>query len=261
VNRLVADGHVHLYPFYDLARAAASLRENLARLGAPGTPAGFLAERHDCHLFRDLAEGRVAIPGAACRPAGRGALAFGDGASPGLLLFAGRQVVTAERLEVLVLTADLAIDDGLPAAEVIRRARDAGAVPVLAWAPGKWFFARGAVVRRLLDTFAAGELLLGDTTLRPTVWPEPRLMRVGRRLGFGILAGSDPLPFAGEEGVLGRYATALEGEFDVADPVPGVRRALASTGGVGVALGRRSGPAEALRRLRRNSAARRSAGG
>lgn len=260
MSTLVADGHVHLYPFYDLPRAVAALESNLGRHGVAGTPAGFLAERHDCHLFRALAQRRVAGRGLECRPAGDGALAFGEGADPRLLLFAGRQVVTAERLEVLVLTADLAIGDGLPAADVIRRARDAGAVPVLAWAPGKWFFGRGDVVRRLLDDFAPGELLLGDTTLRPTLWPEPRLMRAGRRRGFGVLAGSDPLPVPGEEVVLGRYATVLEGEFDAADPVPGVRRMLAAAGGVDAVIGVRCGVMEVLRRLRDNSRARRSAG-
>lgn len=259
MSTLVADGHVHLYPFYDLSRAVAALESNLGRHGVAGTRAGFLAERHDCHLFRDLVQRRVGVPGLECRPAGDGALAFGDGADPRLLLFAGRQVVTAERLEVLVLTGDLAIGDGLPAADVIRRARDAGAVPVLAWAPGKWFFGRGDVVRRLLDDFAPGELLLGDTTLRPTLWPEPRAMRAGRRRGFGVLAGSDPLPVPGEEAVLGRYATVLEGEFDAADPVPGVRRMLAASGGA-AAVGARCGVIEVLRRLRANGKARRSAG-
>jgi hypothetical protein len=260
VKRLVADGHVHLYPFYDLRRAVSSLEANLRSLGVPGTPAGFLAERRDCHLFRDLEEGRLSVPGLECRSAGAGAMAFGVGDALHLLLFAGRQVVTAERLEVLVLTADLPIDDGLPAADVIRRARDAGAVPVLAWAPGKWFFGRGAVVRGLLQRAAVGPLLLGDTTLRPTLWPEPRLMRAGRRRGFGVLAGSDPLPFPGEEGLLGRYATVLEGEFDLADPVPGVRSLLASACGIKAIVGERNGIVEALRRLRRNSRERSSAG-
>lgn len=259
MSTLVADGHVHLYPFYDLARAVACLEANLGRHGVAGMPAGFLAERHDCHLFRDLAQQRVRIPGLECRPAGDGALAFGNGAVPRLLLFAGRQVVTAERLEVLVLTADLAIGDGLPAADVIGRARDAGAVPVLAWAPGKWFFGRGDVVRRLLGDYAPGEVLLGDTTLRPTLWPEPRLMRFGRRRGFGVLAGSDPLPVPGEEVVLGRYATVLEGTFDPPNPVPGVRRMLAAPGAAAV-VGARCGALEVLRRLRANGRARRSTG-
>jgi len=256
VTRLVADGHVHLYPFYDLPLAVAALEKNLRSHGLGGTPAGFLAERHDCHFFRDLREGRLRLPDLEFSLAGdAGCLALEGENGPRLLLFAGRQIVTAERLEVLLLTVDLPLADGLPVAQVVERAIAAGGVPVLAWAPGKWLFKRGEVVAGLLRRFAAGELLLGDTTLRPTLWGEPRLMRSARRRGFGILAGSDPLPFPGEEVILGRYATVMEGNFDVDRPVAGVRRLLSSSGGVGAAVGSRGGVVETLRRLRGNARA------
>lgn len=259
MTRLVADGHVHLYPFYDLPRAVASLETNLRSHGTGGIPAGFLAERHDCHVFRDLREGRLRLPGIDGRPAGEdGCLLLRGVAGSRLLLFAGRQIVTAERLEILLLTADLPLADGLPAVQVVERAIGAGGVPVLAWAPGKWFFKRGEIVAGLLRRFAAGELLLGDTTLRPTLWGEPALMRSARRRGFGILSGSDPLPFPGEEGILGRYATVLEGEFDVDRPLAGVRRLLSSSAGLGASVGSRGGVVETLRRLRGNAREKRS---
>ena len=255
MTRLVADGHVHLYPFYDLPRAVAALKTNLRSHGVDGTPAGFLAERHDCHLFRDLREGSLRLPGVDFYPAGEGCLVLRGAAEPRLLLFAGRQIVTAERLEILLLTVDLPLADGLPIVQVVERAIAAGGVPVLAWAPGKWLFKRGEVVAGLLRRFAAGELLLGDTTLRPTLWGEPRLMRSARRRGFGILAGSDPLPFPGEEVILGRYATVMDGDFDVDHPLAGVRRMLSSSGGLGATVGSRGGVVETLRRLRGNARA------
>lgn len=262
MSTLVADGHVHLYPFYDLPRALASLEGNLRRHGIPGTPAGFLAERSDCHLFEDLREGRLRLTGVPLRPTGdEGSLVLAGEGGPRLFLFAGRQIVTAERLEVLALTVDLPLEDGLPAAKVVERTLDAGGVPVLAWAPGKWLFARGAVVSELLLRFSPGELLLGDTTLRPSLWGVPRLMRDGRRRGFGVFAGSDPLPFPGEERMLGRYATVLEGQIDSGSPVDGVRRALASSGGLGVHVGSRGGVVATLRRLWGNAMAKRSPGG
>jgi hypothetical protein len=255
VTRLVADGHVHLYPFYDLPRAAAALENNLRRHGASGIPAGFLAERHDCRIFEDLRQGRLRLGGREVRPAGEECLAVLGEEGPRLLLFAGRQIVTAERLEVLALTVDLRIPDGSPAAEVIGRVQAAGGVPVLAWAPGKWFFKRGEVVAGLLGRFPAGRLLLGDTTLRPTLWAEPRLMRHARRRGFGVLAGSDPLPFPGEERMLGRYATVLEGDLDLARPLEGVRKILGAAGGIGPGVGTRGGIGETLRRLWGNARA------
>jgi hypothetical protein len=128
-------------------------------------------------------------------------------------------------------------------------------VPVLAWAPGKWFFKRGDAVVRLLGRYAAGKLLLGDTTLRPTIWAEPRLMRLARSRGFGILAGSDPLPVPGEELMLGRYATVLEGDIDPTRPLEGVRKILGAAGGIGPSVGTRGGIGETLRRLRGNARA------
>jgi hypothetical protein len=259
VTRLVADGHVHLYPFYDLGRALTALEENLRGHGAGGVPAGFLAERHDCHVFEGLRKGRLQVPGVDLRPAGDDRCLVRAGESgPRLFLFSGRQIVTAERLEVLALTLDLPLADGLPAADVVRRVLDAGGVPVLAWAPGKWFFERGKAVAALLRRFAPGELLLGDTSLRPTLWGEPRPMREARRRGFGVLAGSDPLPVAGEEGMPGRYATILDGDIEVARPLAGVRQALRSAGGLGPHVGARGGVVETLRRLRGNAAARKS---
>jgi hypothetical protein len=199
------------------------------------------------------------LPGVECSPAGDdGCLALGGENGLRLLLFAGRQIVTAERLEILLLTVDLPIADGLPVSEVVERAIGSGGVPVLAWAPGKWFFKRGGIVAGLLRRFAAGELLLGDTTLRPTLWGEPRLMRSARRRGFGILAGSDPLPFPGEEVILGRYATVMDGDFDVDRPLAGVRRMLSSSGGLGASVGSRGGVVETLRRLRGNARAKKT---
>ena len=84
-------------------------------------------------------------------------------------------------------------------------------------------------------------------------------MRLARSRGFGILAGSDPLPFPGEEGMLGSYATVLEGDIDIDQPVAGVRRVLSSGAGVGPPIGTRGGICETLRRIQGNARAKRGA--
>jgi len=83
---------------------------------------------------------------------------------------------------------------------------------VAAWAPGKWFGARGKVVSGLLRRFGPGGIALGDTTLRPQGWATPFIMRAARRRGFRVLAGSDPLPFGGEECRPGSYHTVVEAD-------------------------------------------------
>jgi hypothetical protein len=210
---IVIDTHLHLYPEYDLELALRCLSRNLAR-AAPGTAAvGVLVERRDCHVFAKLRTGQRRVPdrdGTLDVSADGDALRVSlDRVAP-LWLLPGRQVVTRERVEVLLLGADLDLPDGMTAAETIRQGLAGGALPVIGWAPGKWFFGRKQVVQRLLQRFNREELLLGDSSLRPGLWGEPLVMRQARRRGFAVVAGSDPLPIAGEERRLGCYATRLE---------------------------------------------------
>lgn len=52
---------------------------------------------------------------------------------------AGRQIVTAEKLEVLALGTDLDIDDGRPIREVLSLVTENGGLPVIPWGAGKWW--------------------------------------------------------------------------------------------------------------------------
>ena len=255
--RIIADTHVHLYPCYDAATLLGHALRNLAAHDSSAIKIVFLTERSDCHYFRDVAEGRVGCPlsGVEFVPGEEGevvVLKRGDDAE--LHVFAGRQIVTRERLEILALTVDDSFDEGEPAEAVIRTVLEAGGVPVLSWAPGKWLFERGRVVRSLLDRFRPGELLIGDTSLRPTVWAEPFPMRRARGAGFTVLAGSDPLLAPGEEIFAGRYATLLQdADFDSRQPVASIRRVLKSTGLSASKVGQRGGPLEVLSRLRKHA--------
>ena len=230
MSLVVADTHVHLYPCYDTALALASLAANLGRTPA-AAHAAFFAERHDCRAFAALLEGPARPAGGAIeilRLPDPGALLLAAAGAPPVHLFAGRQIVTAERIEVLALLATVAPVDGLPAERVVTAVLEAGGVPVLGWSPGKWWRGRGRLVRALLERFGAEALLLGDTALRPAFSPQPPIMREARRRGAGVLAGSDPLPFPGEERLLGSYASIFAGTIDPSRPVESARRLLRS---------------------------------
>lgn len=230
---IIADTHVHVYPCYDAGILLASLTDNLGKLGGKAVKAGFLAERRDCDVFASMRDGKYGPlpPGIKIVSSHeKECMVLDRAGSEPVYLFAGRQIVTSERLEMLGLAVDAAFPDGLTAEDAVRRVQDAGGVPVLAWSPGKWFGRRGEIVGRILQTFKPGELLIGDSSLRPPWWGKPELMIEAERRGFTIVAGSDPLPFSGEESLCGTYAVLIEALFDVAQPVLSVRQALLEGG-------------------------------
>jgi hypothetical protein len=230
LTRVVADTHVHLHPCYDLGLALVSLCANLARHGE-AVRAGFLAERGDHRIFTALRDGSLRPGGgfAVQRLPEAGVLLL-ESEGRQIYLFGGRQIVTAERIEVLALGADIDLADGLPAERVIAAVQAADGVPVIGWSPGKWSGSRGRLVGELLRRSQPGDLLLGDTALRPRRCPEPRLMREARRRGLAVIAGTDPLPLPGEERLLGTYASVFEGPFDTERPLQSARNLLRSPG-------------------------------
>ena len=251
--KIIADTHIHFYPCYDLKTALDTLRNNLACLDSDCIYSAFLAERFDCHYFCEIKKKNKDIVRSFIQIKDFGeALLLQESGYKDIYLFAGRQVVTRERLEVLALTTDMEIPDGLPVQDVIERINRAGAIAVLSWAPGKWFSHRGKRVAQLLTDYSATDLLLGDTTLRPWCWLEPLLMKKAVKSGFPILAGSDPLPFSGEEAMMGRYVSTWQMEFDLNDPVGSVRSYLKNSGKCPARIGKRGSCTETVTRLYKN---------
>jgi hypothetical protein len=244
---LLADTHVHLYDCYDLDACFASAFANLVRLD-PRAAAGAgpadtikllcLAERRGCRVFRQLrdrANGLRLSRHVIEDGPGPGVLVVRNQAGDRLHVAAGRQVATRERLEVLALTVDLEVTDGGDILDTIGRIEAGGALPVLPWAPGKWTGHRAKVVRSVLNSAPPDRLFVGDTSMRPHGWPTPRLMREAAERGFAVLAGTDPLPFKGQEAAIGRYGIVADGAFDSLTPADTLRmlrrRGLASVAG------------------------------
>lgn len=252
--RLIADTHMHIYPCYDIQQALHALRINLSRLDGQAVCMAFLAERSDCNFFSEFEKNVAGLlaPEAEIRRLDS-ALHLREAGYPDLYLFPGRQIITSERIEILSLTIDQQIGDGLPAREVVDRIKQEKGVPVLSWAPGKWFFKRKKVVQDLLDANQPGSLLIGDTTLRPTCWPQPLLMGRAVRKGLTIISGSDPLPFSGEENIMGRYGIIMDADFDPDNPAESIRSLLAQPGLKPSLVGKRGGILSTFRRLFRNA--------
>ena len=233
---LVADTHVHLYPCYDLNAALLYGFDNLQHLAhtvgwansADVLKVLFLTERHDCEIFNGLAQGRCIHPGFSIEPSDEGgALWVNFRQRPGrLLIVAGRQIVTQEKLELLALAMPEKIQDGSPIFQAIEEVLARGGVPVLNWSPGKWFGKRGRKVKELIKLSSKDRFLVGDIGMRPKIWGEPILFALARRSGFRLAAGSDPLPFKGEERNIGSFGVVAEAEISNQVVVTDLRRFL-----------------------------------
>ncbi len=246
----LADAHLHLYPCYDFDSAFSILLDRLAGQNPQAVFVGCLAERFDCHVYDMLLAGKAALKDFTIEQADRQQLVLRRTSDSRLLhLLPGRQIVAAEKIEVLALCTDALFADGLPAAELIRAIRQKNGVPVLPWSPGKWLFRRGKVIAALLRDFTPQDLLLGDVSLRPQGWPLPLLMRRGRRLGYAIISGSDPLPFSGEEKLFGSCGSKIVAPEHNVTP-SGMLRHLLAGKAEAVDFGRRSSALAVLRRLR-----------
>ncbi len=258
--KIIADTHIHIYPVHDPAELIRRAARRLVRASSSPNPVFvlFLAEGRGFDFFGRLRNGSHGLPGTFnVEPADEPEAVRVTLEEDTVWILAGRQVATAERVEILALTLAGGVEDGRPAAETVEAVLAGGGIPVLAWAPGKWMFRRAAVVRSLLKTFGPDRLLLGDTSLRPLGWPEPAAMR---EPGRKVVAGSDPLPRSGEEARAGSYGVALEGDFDGLRPAASLRRLLADPEAPLRRVGRRDPPWRTAFRLLRHHLGKRGSG-
>lgn len=251
LKTLIIDAHIHIYPDVDLGLAVACSLANMdeAKPETETAKIWLLTERSDCAAFSML-QSSVRIGMYHILPTQEpAALRVQLGERIVLYILAGRQIVTAEGHEFGLLANSLNLPDrALDTPSCIAAAREAGALLSINWAPGKW---SGRRKRALMPLFAAPpepHLFIGDSAMRPLFWPEPALMRSARQQGWRILAGSDPLPFTGEENSFGRYGTMITGDLDPDWPIASLKRLLLSPEAILQTWGHRRGTWEFTRR-------------
>ncbi|MBD3385690.1 hypothetical protein GF407_12295 [candidate division KSB1 bacterium] len=244
-KKILVDGHVHLYPVYNYAKALKAGMKNISKLSSsPNCSFVFLlTERSDCHFYRDVTESTLASNNDLAiekNEQDHSLTVKSQKNEQVLYIIAGRQIVSRENLEICALFTDCRIDDRqLSTEELIHTVLGFNGIPVINWAPGKWFGRRGNLVESLLYSYTPKQLWIGDTTMRPQLWPTPTLMKKAQQQGYHLIAGSDPLPFKEEEQMLGSYATLVDGTLDPVRPAASLRGILLSSGKV-MPLGKRS---------------------
>ena len=271
---LLIDAHVHLHDCYPPQRLLENAADNFERAARehgwnPASPGVLLlTESAGVDWF-----GRLAAEAVGASDLALGSWALDATPDPSallarsgtrrLLLVSGRQVVTREGLEVLLLATRGTVPDRLPIREVLAEGERLGALRVIPWGAGKWLFGRGRLLSELIEAARpGGGFFLGDSAGRPGFWASPRHFGAAARRGIKVLPGTDPLPFPGEATRPGSYGFRLEPTGDLSRPAEGIKAALVRPDARLTPFGRleRLGPFVrhqlAMQRRKRRSAAR-----
>lgn len=241
--KIIADTHVHLYPFYDLSFALKTLVANLSALCPEDSiKAAFLTDRFQYRFHEDFIKGKIKFNDpdltiTLCSD--QKTLLIKTGSSL-LYLFPGYQINCLEKIELLAMGLSTPIPDGLSLEEALKEIRSQKAIPILPWGAGKWLFKRGRIVERFIPLAKSYSLLFADTFMRPACLPDFHLIKQIHTVQKSLLAGSDPLPMKGEEKILGKYATLFEGEFDPENPLFSMQSILLSGSQPFTSSGKRS---------------------
>ena len=261
---------MHLHERFPLERlldaAAANFARARDRLRTEGEVFGclMLTEVAGADCFAALADGELSAGAWQIRRTEEpvSLVAVRSGRLP-VLVIAGRQIVSGERIEVLALGTRARIPDGEPLAATIDAVRAAGALAVLPWGSGKWWGKRGRRVDAYLARAPQGKIFLGDNGGRPIGLPAPRQFARASRRGILVLPGSDPLRHAGEIERIGSYGLVLHLRLDLDRPAAALRAHLDALERQLATFGRRQSPGRFLTsqlslRLRKRPAGRAS---
>ena len=230
----LVDAHVHLHPCFDVAKCLNAARLNFQhhanrlKIASPFLGILMLTEISGIHAFSDLADrdDRAIGDWTIAKTKESVSLKLTHVSGDVLLLVAGRQVVTKEKVEVLTLVTDSEIEDGLSLVETLDRAIAQGSIPVLPWGAGKWIGDRGRLVQTALRT---AQVFAGDNGGRPGLWPLPKFARMRAFAGETSLVplpGSDSLPLSSDIERAGSFGFVVQGVLDDAKPGESLKNLL-----------------------------------
>ncbi|MGC1308913.1 MAG: hypothetical protein WA885_16930 [Phormidesmis sp.] len=227
--RILIDAHVHIYDCFDVEKLLAAAWRNFhSSAGGSTNFTGILllteTLKHDwfSRISAQISEQtnhQLAIGEWMVLPtAEAGSLKAVDSQGKQLFIIAGRQIITAEKLEVLALITDQIPVDGLSLVDTIQAVQAAGGIPVLPWAVGKWIGERGKLVEQWLKNNPDSPVFLGDNSGRPQFWSRPSYFQIAEQQRQKVLPGTDPLPLATEATRPGSFGLSMKGSIDPQTP-------------------------------------------
>ncbi len=229
---ILFDAHVHIYDCFDLNSFFTSAYNNFSEAekkinAAAGGSSNYfllLTEAGDCNYFTRLQELSVVGNWSVETLEENVSLAVSHNENPEmkLIVVAGRQIVTREKLELLALMTGADFPDILELPEAVEAVVAGGGVPVCPWGAGKWLGARGKLLEGYCKAGHASPFFLGDSGGRPSVWPRSTLCN-NIKFADHLISGSDPLPLKSEEARAGSFGGFINAECDVSQPVAGLK--------------------------------------
>lgn len=236
---IVFDGHTHIYDCYDLDGFVLAAFQNLTKIGEklqPGTGVDYfllMAEATGVFYFNKL-RGMSKEDGAGLRnrpwrvkkSSELSALELHHDKFPAtrITLVAGRQLITAEKLELLALMSDKDFENGQDLSSTVEAVAEEGGIPVCPWGAGKWLGDRGKVLKNYLKN-PHPHFSIGDNGGRPSLWPRPAIFN-SPTCSHRIVSGSDPLPLKGDEKRVGSFGGIIEERCSGDNPVSCLRDLL-----------------------------------
>lgn len=115
-----------------------------------------------------------------------------------VLIIPSHQIISSEKLEVLIIGVRNRIQHGQNAQTYIEKFSDDKLV-ILPWGVGKWLGRRGRLIGHLINLWSPHRFVLGDNRGRPLLWSNVPAFKKARQLGIPVIAGSDPLPLSGQQ--------------------------------------------------------------
>lgn len=230
--RIFVDPHVHihacfpLHKFFDSACvnfAAQAYEQDITEFG--GVLLLTESQRDDWFfwLAKMADEGEPIRNGyleawTVCRTEEKSSLILQSHRGDELVLVAGRQIITKEKLEVLALLTETVFPDGASLATTVEAIRNSGGLPMVPWGVSTWSGERGKILSEFLPSQMSEEFFLGDISGRPKFLPCPEQFIQAEAQGVKILPGSDPLPLRSEYWRAGSAGFSIAAEFSEGTP-------------------------------------------
>jgi len=235
-QKIIADAHVHIHKCFEIDQLLNASLTNFQKISRTKTDIEnsafliFLTEMPGDFEFSKLleyAQNHHQINNWKLTPTQESiSISATNNENQKIFIIAGRQIVTAEKLEVLALISDNEFADSLPIETTIQNIVSKDGIPVLPWAVGKWTGKRGKILQKLLNSDTLSMVYLGDNSGRPNFWSRPSYFQLAEQKGWKVLPGTDPLPLKYEYTKPGSFGFIVEGEFNIVEPGKSMKEIL-----------------------------------